>query len=196
MKSLSKIILGLALFGFSCSSVRVPKSPVKAKRVVENNVRQINAITEFHNLKSPFIKLDTIIFELPERKNSFFVPLSIDKNLGIALNDYLDFIDPSKKVEVVEKIKEVIKSTEVNHVYQDSLINISIRGNADSLVIDYTIFAETLSKPVEFESVTIDTNVKWFEDRFIQIILFAFIVLLLVLIIRREGGIKPPSLKV
>lgn len=200
MKNLiSRILIAATLIGVlgSCASVRIPKNPNKAKRTVEQNVRQIEAIVEYHGLRNPFTSIDTVVLRIPEKSRGFYIPSRLATDLDFLISDYIfpAIPDTAEAIVIKEKINTVIENNQLDYVYLDSLIKIQIKGDADGVHVEYTIFQQELKKVIESERYNIDTRIRWWEDTYFRIALVLILVILLVLIIRREGGPpRPPSL--
>jgi hypothetical protein len=194
MKNISRILLVLSLLLVGCQSVRIPKSIDKAKNRVERNVREINAIVEYHSLASPLVRHDTLTFVSPETRGRLNIPLKNDVGLIFDQNIFPVFIELKDTVEV-ERIRDrLVEASRVtiDTTYEDSVVVINVFTRDGELVIDYNIKSQTYQDTISTEYLQIDTTVKWYEDRWIKLTLFLLVVAVLIIIIvnltKRKGG--------
>lgn len=202
MKILSRILMFVTLIGvMSCTAVKIPRNVEKAKKTVAQNVRQIEAIVDYHSLRNPFIKVSDVVINVPEKIGSFRFPDRLATDLDYLYNDYIfpAIPDTIRAVEIKEKIKEVVSNNKIDYTYLDSLIKIQIKGTVDGVDVQYTILQQDVKKTIETEVYSIDTKVRWYEDSYFRIILLFALALITAItihsIIKREGNPpRPPSL--
>ena len=186
------IVLGLVLMG--CSAVKVPKNIDRAKKVVRENVEQINAISEYHNLRSPFSVTDTLTLKVPERNFGITIPKKYNQQVSSLLSEYgsLVFIEPQHEQranEIVEKIIEE-STTPIDTVLEDSLVRIEVFDSDSGLVINYILKEQTYKQPYSYEATQIDTKIYWYEDRLFRISIVIILLAVLFLIIYNKTKTK------
>lgn len=188
----SVIVLGAT----SCSTARIPKDIQKAKETVQEKTREIEAIVNYHSLKSPFTVRDTIIFRTPIINRSLDFPVNINNRLQLVYDEYILPVVGEDTV-LRDNIKRDISKIPVSYSYQDSIVSINVSGNLESIKIDYSIKEQVYEKPVEYDGYVIDTKVKWHENtKFLQritgILILLLLITLVILFIRKGNPIKIP----
>lgn len=188
----SVILLG----GISCSTAKIPTDIQKAKESVSKKTREIEAIINYHELESPFLVRDTIVFNTPIVRRTLEFPVNIDGNLQLVYDKYILPIAGENPV-LEEGIKNEVANIPVSYSYQDSLISIDITGTLKNVKIDYVLKPQELKKPIEYEKYDIDTKVKWHEnDRLLRRILaiLVAIIVIMILVLFLKNRIKIPFL--
>lgn len=187
-------LIAVLLILSGCSSVKIPKTVHKAKNRIERNAREIRAIAEYHNLANPLRVSDTILVKVPSLDGGFLSSGRIDRNFNEAFDRYIfpTFIEIKDTVEV-ERIRTVLKtaSCTVDSVYEDEYIVIKLSLLEGKLAVNYAIKERNVEAPVNYDAIVIDTNVKWYEDRFVRLI--AFIIAICAFIIITMFGLKRGS---
>jgi hypothetical protein len=188
MKTILGIIVGLLLMT-SCGA-RIPQNKARAQKVIEKKARQINAISDFHDLGSPFMIRDTVKFTVP----SFSGRVTSRNDLLDKVNTSFDriiFVDGTlvndDLVEAKKEVVRVIEEFSINESYEDSLVSINITGSPDSIVFSYNIKERNLSKPIEIEGIKIDTVQKWYEDKTIKFLAILIVVAIIVVVIKQRS---------
>lgn len=189
MRVIRTILMAMAfpLLLAGCSAVKIPKSIDKAKKVVRQNVEQINAITEYHDLSNPFTVLDTIKIKVPEREFGITIPKKYNQQVSDLLSEYgsLVFIEPQdeqKANEIVEKIIEE-STVPIDTVFEDSVVRIEVFDSDSGLVINYRLKEQEYSEPYSYEATQIDTKVYWYEDRLFRISIVVILLTVLFLVV-------------
>lgn len=173
----------LIILSCSCSSSRIPNNKNRAKKIVERNYKQINAIVSFHNLESPFVTDTLIQIVSPRISGKTAIPTNIERNISSLLSsDYFNnlvFLDPVEKEVVKEKIKEVLVNSRINSVYEDDHIIINMVSDGQSIIVDYNIKEKVFEKEISIKSTTIDAKRTILEEPIFRFLIFITIFILL-----------------
>lgn len=171
IKNLIVVIFAIALT--SCGA-RIPTSIDAAKRKVEKNYRQIEAIIDYHDLRNPFVVTDTVVFRKPPSYGRFDAGDNISFLSGFDMS-FDKYIKPSlKDTSEADTIKSIVYkyiNKPIDYSYEDSIISIKFSGTSDSLIVDYKVKEQESKIPIEYQKNEINTDVKWYEDRFVKIAL-------------------------
>lgn len=185
MKNVILIITTMALV--SCSSVRVPSNINKAKRIIDKNKRQTEAIVSFHGLSSPFVIDTTISVVSPSIRRSTSFVNNLEKDLIRSLNSELVFLDPGEKEVIKDIVLESVRNNRVNYAYDDEFIEIVIVGHPDSVVVSYNIKERIIESDFSYEGQIIDTKRNWYDEPVLRLLLFIVILFLLYNIILNKS---------
>lgn len=173
----------LIVLSCSCSSSRIPNNKNRAKKIVERNYKQINAIVSFHNLESPFVTDTLIQIVSPRISGKTAIPTTIERDISSLLSsDYFNnlvFLDPAEKQVVKEKIKEVLVNSRIDSVYEDDYIVIKMVSDGQSITVDYDIKERVVEKEISIKSTTIDAKRTILEEPIFRFLIFITIFILL-----------------
>lgn len=173
----------LIVLSCSCSSSRIPNNKNRAKKIVERNYKQINAIVSFHNLESPFVTDTLIQIVSPRISGKTAIPTTIERDISSLLSsDYFNnlvFLDPAEKQVVKEKIKEVLINSRIDSVYEDDYIVIKMVSDGQSITVDYDIKERVVEKEISIKSTTIDAKRTILEEPIFRFLIFITIFILL-----------------
>lgn len=171
----------------SCSTVRVPQNEASAKKIIQRNKRQIEAIISFHRLDNPFETRDTVIFNVPERRLEFSIQDKLSSSLSESiLREFSPIFIPGSETEAKEVIRNIIlPNTRVDHQYSDEYITINIHGPINDIKVEYIIAEINKIEVVVNEGVVIDTEIKWYQVPFLKLILVLILIITIILIIKK-----------
>lgn len=178
MRVIKIILIGLTSLLFSCRSVKIPESPDRAKRLIEKKYDQIKAISEYHDLTSPNTVKDTVKVVVPRLYRAVEVNSpSFKASVNTAFQKYVapSLKDGTDVQKVLDDVMNIVEPEFVDKTFEDSLSTIRVYGYPDSLRIEVDIKEREIDKPIEYDQLVVDTDVKWYEDRFIKA---AFLVLI------------------
>jgi hypothetical protein len=194
MRVLRNLLIGLTILSASCSTIRIPNSPDKAKRKIERKYNQIKAIAEYHDLATLNTVKDTVRVTVPR----YFKSVEINSPSFLSRLDtaFYRYVEPSLKdgvdVQVVYRdIFKTLKPEFIDKRFEDSLSVIAVYGYPDSLKIDVLYKERDFDKPIEYEQLVVDTEVKWYEDRFIKAVFLVLViggVTSVILLLIRKGA--------
>lgn len=195
MRVFSNLIILSAFLLASCSSIRIPKSPDKAKRKIELKYDQIKAIAEYHNLSAPNTVKDTVRVSIPRYSKS--VEVNSPSFLSRLDTAFYRYVEPSLKdgvdVQIVYRdVFKYLKPEFIDKRFEDSVSVISVYGYPDSLKIDIVYKERDIYEPIEYEQLVVDTEVKWYEDRFIKAVFLVLViggVTSVILLLIRKGAV-------
>jgi hypothetical protein len=180
----------LAIPLVSCSSSRIPNNVNSAKRIVERNKKQIDAIVSFHNLDSPFVIDTTISFKYEKVLGSTYFPNNLKREIDSLFDGPLFININEPKEEAVERIREkiirIVDNNKIDYIYDDEFISIRI-SQSDSLVnVDYKIKEREVFEEVSFEGSNIDIKRKLIDDGLFRFAILAIILFLLIKLISNQ----------
>lgn len=182
-KLLSRFFFSLVLitssFLLDSCGAKVPLSVDRAKMRVQKNYREIKAITDFHNLDSPFTVRDTVKIRVPQYVKS--IEVNSPSFVSSVDTAFVKYVKPVLKdgvdvVKVRRDLLNAVKPEYIDKVFEDSLSVVSVFGYPDSLNVSVLIKERDIREPIEYERVVVDTEIKWYEDRFVKIAGIAIIV--------------------
>jgi len=180
----------LIVLSCSCSSSRVPNNKNRAKKIVEKNYRQINAIVTFHDLESPFVTDTLIKVVSPSVSGKKILPTSLERDIKSLLSsddfNNLVFLNPVEKEVVKEKINEILVNSRVDSTYEDDYIIIKMTSDGEYISVDYDIKERVIEKEISFESTKLDAKRTILEEPIFRFLIFITIFILLFKIIKNK----------